>query len=457
MEARIWLQNLCLFSKIAATVFNNSMKETSETPKAERNAVIFVVIAVIAVGLIYFFSNPKPQHYYDYTFRVAENFYHGKIGFSEKLPSWLNEMIPFEGNWYSAFPLGSVLTMLPFAALRVLGIVQDNPAALIASLIAISVFIFLRLMAAHYKYSLGKQILLASAIVFGTWTWTNLTMGGAWQLALGFAMLGELGAIYFTFFRRNAWLAGLFFALAFGNRTEILLTAPIFMFLFFTQTNVLTINTKIRKAKVRSRKAKAKNQTEAQESKPEFSFTQLAAFCAVPFVLGISTLVYNYLRFHSFTDFGYARIPGVLDEPWYRYGIFALAYIRLNVEEMLITPWRVLKDFPYLVPSGFGGAIWWSSPFLIFLFRWRVRNKIIWRVSLIAIAILTFLLWIHGNPGGWQFAYRYAMVLLPWMYVMLLENSPEEITPNEILAYGISFLVNAWATYLFFWTEYVKP
>jgi hypothetical protein len=45
-------------------------------------------------------------------------------------------------------------------------------------------------------------------------------MTGAWHLALGFAMLGELGAIYFTVFNRKPLLAGLFFALAFGNRPK---------------------------------------------------------------------------------------------------------------------------------------------------------------------------------------------------------------------------------------------
>jgi hypothetical protein len=177
----------------------------------------------------------------------------------------------------------------------------------------------------------------------------------------------------------------------------------------------------------------------------------------VPFLLGTATLIYNYLRFDSFTDFGYARIPGVLSEPWYRYGIFSFFYIPLNFKEMLVTQWRWLARFPYYVPGGFGGAIWLSSPFLIFLLRRRAKNKILRRVCWAAIAILTILLWTHGNPGGWQFSYRYAMILLPWVFVILLENSPRKITVPECLAYGVSFLLNAWATYLFYWTDYVKP
>ena len=61
-----------------------------------------------AVFAVYFFSNPKPQSYYDYTFRVAENILHGRIAFTEKQPAWLNEFVPFEAYYYSVFPLGVV-------------------------------------------------------------------------------------------------------------------------------------------------------------------------------------------------------------------------------------------------------------------------------------------------------------------------------------------------------------
>jgi hypothetical protein len=183
----------------------------------------------------------------------------------------------------------------------------------------------------------------------------------------------------------------------------------------------------------------------------------VAQFCLVPFILGIATLYYNYLRFHSFGDFGYARIPGVLDEPWYRYGIFAFYYIPYNFGEMLYTPWRRLAEFPYLVPTGFGGAIWWSSPFLFLLLRFGAKDKMLKYTAWAAIFLMTFLLWTHGNAGGWQFSYRYAMVLLPWMYLILLETSSEETSAIEWVLYILSFAANIFATWLFHWTAYVKP
>src|SRR5215213_2282796 len=89
------------------------------------NSLILVLSA--AAALVYYFSNPKPGTYYDYTFRVAGNLLNGSAGFGEKPPQWLNEFVPFEGLWYSVFPFGAVVTMIPFALLKTAGVITDMP------------------------------------------------------------------------------------------------------------------------------------------------------------------------------------------------------------------------------------------------------------------------------------------------------------------------------------------
>ena len=374
--------------------------------------------------------------------------------------------------------------MLPFAFFKTIGAIKDMPAALISALTASAICLFLLLIGQRYEIDWSKRILLALGILFGTWMWTNETMAGAWQLALGFAMIGELGAIYFTVYNKRPWLAGLFFALAFGNRTEVLLTAPIFMYLLLrepqlqiTDYKLQNAETETEKLNVKIKKKKGKKAEPKIESKqsfvknfksemlnlkseiirnPQSAIRYLTKFCAVPFVLGILTLCYNYVRFHSFTDFGYARIPGVLDEPWYNHGIFSVWYIPGQAWEMLIKMWETRENFPYLRPNGFSSSILFSSPFLFLLLRTGSRDKVLKYLSWLAIIILTFILWMHGNSGGWQFGYRYAMVLLPWVFVILLENSPKKISIPEIIFFTISFLLNAFSIYLYHWTEYMK-
>ena len=87
--------------------------------------------------------------------------------------------------------------------------------------------LFFYLLSEKEEISTTRRVLLALFPVLATWTWCNLAYAGAWQLALGFALMGEAGALYFTLVNRKPLLAGFFFALAFGNRTEVLLAAPI--------------------------------------------------------------------------------------------------------------------------------------------------------------------------------------------------------------------------------------
>ena len=84
----------------------------------------------VLTGLAYYFSSPYPYYYLDYTFRVAGNFISGGIGFAERPPAYLNEFVHFGGAYYSVFPLGSVLTMLPVAILEFAGLIRTMPSAL---------------------------------------------------------------------------------------------------------------------------------------------------------------------------------------------------------------------------------------------------------------------------------------------------------------------------------------
>ncbi|HEY9283065.1 MAG TPA: hypothetical protein VIP46_06390, partial [Pyrinomonadaceae bacterium] len=390
-----------------------------------------LALALVA-ALVYFFSNPRPQTYFDYTFRIAGALLDGRLGVTEQPPSWLNEMVPHGGRFYSVFPLGGVLSMLPAALLNRAGVVETYPAAFVAAFVAGAIALLLYLVSLRYDLTVRKRLLLVLFVPFGTWTWCNLSFGGSWQVALGLAVVGQLGALYFTLVRPRPAAAGLCFALAFGNRTEVILLAPVFMYLACRDS------------------IKSWRETPAQ-------WPALLKFSAAPLLLGAATLAYNYLRFGSPFDFGYARIPGVLDEPWYKDGLFSLSAVPRNARAMLYEAWRASESRPYLVPKGFGGSIFLASPLLLLIFRRGARHFDLKIVAWASIALLTSVLWLHGNPGGWQFSYRYAMILLPWLFLLLAETGPSRATATETALASVSVAVNAYATYLFHWTEHVRP
>jgi hypothetical protein len=410
----------------------------AELPKKEsiREFALAAGLFVVAALAFYFSTKPGHQHF-DYTARVASALLDGHVGIKNRPPSWLNEMVPFNGSYYSVFPLGAVLSVLPIAALQKAGWIHDFPARALAALIAgLCVFFFFRLSNLEGR-SLSRRILLALFPVFGTWLWCNLGFAGAWQLALGFAILGEAGALYFTLVRPRPIAAGAFFALAFGNRTELILTLPFYLYLL--SAPLVSDNRPL---------------METTKQWLRENWRPLTDFMLLPLTLGILTAGYNFARFGSFFDFGYARIPGVLREPWYQHGLFSLHAIRWNVHKMLFEGFGDRSTFPYLRLYPFGCSIFLSSPFLFLIFREGGRYK---RVCWLAIAVLTFVLWTHGNPGGWQFSYRYAITLLPWMFLLLVGNGPAKMSVIEVSLFVVSVAINTIAMWQFLWTNEIRP
>lgn len=387
------------------------------------------ITAVIA-GVLFYCTTKPVQGHFDYTFRIADALLRGHAGLATKPPSWLNEFVPVHGRYYSVFPLGAVLANIPAAIAFKLGLVRAWPARGLAAAIAAGcTFFFYRLTCVREDITALRRVLLAVFPVFATWTWCNLGFAGAWQIALGFAVLGQAGALYHTLVRRNALLAGIWFTVAVGNRTELVLTLPAFLFLLAKYPPTL----------------------------PKFvkgeQLRTFALFFTFPAALLLSTAMYNWARFGSITDFGYAHIPGVLNEPWYQHGIFSLNSIRWNAYEMLFRGLNDLPTFPYLKPYGFGCSIFLASPFLFLLFReGGQRRGIYW----IIIGVLTFTLWAHGNPGGWQFSYRYGVILLPWMFLLITENGPAGLSAIEVSLFVVATAINAIATYEFLWTSMIR-
>jgi hypothetical protein len=400
-------------------------------------------------AIAFYFSTKATLHDLDYTNQIASALLHGHLGLQEKPPDWLNEMIPWEGKYYSAFPLGAVLSMLPVALLRETALIQSFPGRVLAALIAgLCVYFFFQLAKAFkgnwnnsspirpLALSPSRRVLLALFPIFGTWTWCNLGFGGAWQIALGLALLGQAAALYWSLAQPAPFLAGAFFALAFGNRTELLITLPLYLYFLWRQPGEKMINWKTLRDGV-------------QENSQ-----MLIRFLSVPVTLGLLTAAYNFARFHSIFDFGYLHIPEVAQEPWYKHGLFSIQAIPWNIYTMLFQGFESIAYFPYILPNGFGCSILLASPFLCFLFRQGGRCKV---AAWVAIAFLTLVLWLHGNPGSWQFSYRYAMILLPWMFLLLTGNGPAKISVPEISLFAVSVAINAIAVWQFLWTNQIQP
>src|SRR4029450_3022262 len=167
---------------------------TADTMRMRSSSREFWTAAGLSLfaAIAFYLSTKATLRDLDYTSQIASALLRGQLGLRETPPDWLNEMIPWEGRYYSAFPLGAVLSMLPVALLQQVGLIRSFPGHVLTALIAgVSVYFFFQLAkACGADYStiksktLARRVMLALFPIFGTWTWCNLGFGGAWQIAL---------------------------------------------------------------------------------------------------------------------------------------------------------------------------------------------------------------------------------------------------------------------------------
>src|SRR5437667_670638 len=279
----------------------NQLMSAPEERGTIRQLWIAATLSLFA-AVAFYFSTKATLHELDYTNEIASALLRGHLGLRETPPDWLNEMIPHGDRYYSAFPLGAVLTMVPIALLQKVGLIDSFPGQVLAALIAgACIYFFFQLakaFGADYSslegQSLVRRILLALFPIFGTWTWCNLGFGGAWQIALGLALLGETAALYFSLVRPSPFVTEAFFALAFGNRTELLITLPLYLYFLWRRSSPTTLNL--------SRISGIKQELGGNGP-------MAIRFLSVPATLALLTGAYNFARFHSIFDFGYLHIP----------------------------------------------------------------------------------------------------------------------------------------------------
>jgi hypothetical protein len=405
--------------------------ESAPAPKPQRfpwDVLIFCLLC----GLVYRFSAKEPATYYDYPLRTADAFLNGSIGYMGEPPSFLNEMIflPEHGCYTSGFPLGQTLTALPFAWMKKHGWIENwGVEWLVAASMAAAAWWAVGL-ARHAGMSTLRSCWLAAALLFGTWAWTNIAAFDAWQIALGLGFAWELGALHALIVRRDPLMCGFWFALAFGQRTEIVTLAPFMVWLWWHQSSpqerAAWLDTGIR-----------------------FSLT--------PLIVGGLTLAYNYVRFHKASDFGHSHVPHTLGTELYKYGIFAFEpeYWWRNFNVMFLKPWNRYDGLLGWVPDRFGCSILIASPLLFLLLRWRRGgSRMVEIIAWLALITLIVPLYCHGDPGCGQYGYRYGLPFLPWLYLILLRTCrPNRSTFLENALIFLSIGINAYATYVFRFTK----
>jgi hypothetical protein len=299
----------------------------------------------------------------------------------------------------------------------------------------------------------------------GTPFWYLASLGTYWFTAHVVVVFFALLATHEALTKQRWFLVGLWLACAGFARPTALFLAPFFLIVIF-HSSLVTRDSSLTAYRV---------------------LRNMALFGAA-LAIGISAhFAYNYARFKSFTDFGYAYVMGAdnITSVYARYGGFNPRFAPCNLAVSLLSPPEVNGVVPtfitqacaYLLegvnladtsapitPNPLGMSVFLVTPALLIIFaplntalRKRVNRP---RVSfdfaslrsgcdplIIAawIGLLTTLipLWFYHNTGSLQFGWRYLLDATP-MWIILLAAGMQKATRLKQGLILVSIAINLW-------------
>jgi len=397
---------------------------------AARALSIFIVAWFIYqfTGFIgrWFFRAPE-QAYFPY---LADAFLHGKLYLVN--PISLVELTPNNGNWYVPYPPLNALLMMPMVALWGAENVNSSNFSIFFAALSVSlVFAILEKLSERGWTKLNASANLWLTVLFGLSTplWQIAISGEVWYInqvvTIAFVALATL----FVLLEAPPLLIGFTIGLAMLARPPILLSW-IFLFGIFWQI-----------------------QSGNDGRVPFAKWFKWSFLTAIPVILiGFAFLWYNYSRFGSIFDFGYAAMN--IGEPARTdirtYGQFNFRYLSRNLEVMFLRLPHPKPACGFFTADIEGMSLFVTTPAFIYLLGTFKRKA--WVGAAWATSILLFIpLALYFTTGIFQFGYRYILdMIVPLIALLAVSVRKEKLALHMKAVILAGVLVNYWGVWWFY-------
>ena len=379
---------------------------------------LFTPVAIASLAGILYLWTVSERVTLDSFLPLADGFLHGRLYIDQPMP-WL-ELVPRpEGGFYPPFPPMPAVVLVPFVALFGSGFDQGIATALFGGANVALLWLLLR----RAGVASRSASWLTAAFAVGSVHWWAAGTGTVWLHAHIVAAFFALVALHLAVRRRWPIVAGLLLGCAAASRLPVGLTLPIYLALFVN----LRFPPWLRRPTGDELRAGG----------------MVVVGLAIPAML---VAAYNVARFGSPFDFGYARIPGVLDEPWYDRGILAIEYIPRHLHLIFVRGFDYVDAFPWFRPNWSGASLVLTMPILLWLVKARSTTPVV-AYGWIAVALGLLPDLLHGAPGFAQFGYRFVLDVLPIMLLMLGWVLRDRISLEAKVAIAIGIAVNAYGVW----------
>jgi hypothetical protein len=380
-----------------------------------------------------------------------------------QLPPTTYDLLHIGGRWFVAgSPLPSIM-MLPFVA--IFGVTfSDVSFSVVLGAIDVAV-VYLLLGVFHHRGAENAEVsserlsgLSVSAVnsisisesarrwitllfALGTPFWYLASLGTYWFTAHVVVVFFTLLATREALTKQRWFLVGAYLACAGFARPTALFLAPFFLIVMFYTT---------RRSSLRF---------------APYVLRSLFLF-GLAIMIGLGAhFAYNYARFKSITDFGYAYVAGAdnITSVYARYGGFNPRFVPCNLAVSLLSPPEVNGAVPafitqacaYLLegvnladtsapvtPNPLGMSVFLVTPALLLIFTTFKRDPLILAAWIGLLATL-IPLWFYHNTGSLQFGWRYLLDAAP-MWIILLAAGMQKVTRFKQGLILVSMAINLW-------------
>ena len=401
-------------------------------PHGRRDALLWFVAALA----VYWATCPGSTAYDQYG-RFADAVLHGSLSLPQRPPHL--EMAEYQGRAYFSNPPTPAILMLPIVWIAQhwplrdpltrwnggwglpLGTLQTMLSLLLGALcVALARIALGRVPVSRRAANWG-----AALFGFGSIHWYHATIGSVWYIAqISHATMMWLLVCELLGTARPL-LLGLCFAGAFWCRMETIVVAP-FMLVARPDRWLLP---------------------RADEIVPRIRLRWLIAL-GVP-IVGVLALNagYTWVRFGVFSNWAYTML---VEKPEVRgmfpHGLLSWRYWPGHVYVLFQSKPIVQQQFPWLVPSLGGLAIWYTTP--AFVYALRAPLDRLTAACWLGILLFVAQLFQFGGTGMTQLGYRFAMDFYPLLTVLTIRGMDRPIRWWHVLLITACIVANVWWVYV---------
>lgn len=365
---------------------------------------------------------------------LADGWLHGHL-YLHTLPAFTDDLTPYNGHWYLAYPPLPAVFMLPLIAIFHLKYVGITSLFVSVTIGIVNIGLTFRVLKQFADTSIKGLTFTSIA-----WLLVLFTVGSEQLYATMQASVWYLASVIATTFlllyigeaisKRRPFLAGLFLGLSSLARPTVIFTFLLFVLLTFA----------------------------AEHSKPLVMLKRIGLFGATLGLFVAGMLLYNKIRFNSWLDFGYNTM--LVSPQWrsnlHTYGQFNLHFIPVNLYYMLVSTPVFTSKFPFITFNLGGTGLFWTMPALIFaFFAFQHKERRWMALALLSSCLLTMaVLALYFTTGADQFGYRYSLDFLPLALLLAVLGMQATPTWREKLLISLSVLLNVGG---YFIITYFRP